>query len=157
MKRKILVTVIGFFALASMAMAQARFDDALFAAARKALPAAVSTNDISRALVSGIWHSNKTAVAIGLTNSAVPLAFVFLKQPDGTYLSVDASIGLGLGIIGIAGASSYERLELTPSRWLYPENGTLQLMMRTRAWRSGQRYTVEKVVLITPDGKIGTN
>jgi hypothetical protein len=127
----------------------------LFGVARKALPRSISTNEISRALDSGLWNSNRTAVVICLTNSTAPTVFVFLQQSGGKYLAVDVSIeGLGLGQIGIAPRSAYERLELTPMRWLDREDGMFMVLMRTRAWKAGQRYTVSKPLLIRQDGTI---
>jgi len=155
MRRTTLITVIGMLTLACVALAQPRPDAALFAAARKAFPRSISTNEISRALDTGLWNSNRTAVAICLTNSKASTVFVFLKHTDGKYLAVDASIeGLGIWQIGIAPRSAYERLELTPVQWLDREDGMFMVLMRTRAWKAGQRYTVEKPLLIRQDGTI---
>jgi hypothetical protein len=106
-------------------------------------------------LDTGLWNSNRTAVAICLTNSKASTVFVFLKQTGGKYLAVDASIeGLGIWQIGIAPRSAYERLELTPVQWLDREDGMFMVLMRTRAWKAGQRYTVSKPLLIQQDGTI---
>jgi hypothetical protein len=155
MRRTTLITVIGLLTFACVALAQPRPDGTLFAAARKALPKSISTNEISRALDTGLWNSNRTAVAICLTNSKASTVFVFLKQTGGKYLAVDASIeGLGIWQIGIAPRSAYERLELTPVQWLDREDGMFMVLMRTRAWKAGQRYTVSKPLLIQQDGTI---
>jgi hypothetical protein len=154
-KRTILITVIGMLAFACVALAQPRPDATLFAAARKALPQSISTNEISRALDTGLWNSNRTAVAICFTNSKASTVFVFLKQTGGKYLAVDASVeGLGIGLIGIAPRSAYERLELTPVQWLHRDDGMFMVLMRTRAWKAGQRYTVSTPLLIRQDGTI---
>ena len=155
MKRTILATVIGTLAFACAALAQPRPDSTLFAAARKALPQSISTNEISRALDTGLWNSNRTAVAICFTNPKASTVFVFLKQIGGKYSAVDASIeGLGIGLIGIAPRSAYERLELTPVQWLDREDGMFTVLMRTRAWKGGQRYTVSTPLLIRQDGTV---
>ena len=85
-KKSSLLNVVGTFAFATLA--QSRFDAALFAAARKALPASISTNEINQALEAGLWHSNQTAIAIGFTNSIAPTAFIFTKQPGGNFSKV---------------------------------------------------------------------
>ena len=155
MKRTILVTLIGMLACRCIALAQSPPDAALFAAARQALPQGISTNEISRTLDTGLWNSNRTAVAISLASLKAPTAFVFLKQTDGKYLAVDMSIeGLGIGAMGTAGRSAYERLELTPIQWLRRDDGMFMVLMRTRAWKDGQRYTVSKPLLIRQDGTI---
>lgn len=155
MKRTVVVTLIGMLTFGCIALAQSLLDATLFAAARQALPQGTSTNEISRALDAGLWNSNRTAVAISLTNLKAPTAFVFLKQTDGKYLTVDASVeGLGIAAIGSAGRSAYERLELTPIQWLRRDDGMFMVLMRTRAWKAGQRYTVSKPLLIRQDGTI---
>lgn len=155
MRRTILIAVIVLQTWACVAFAQLRPEATLSAAARKALPRSVSTDEISRALDSGLWNSNRTALAISLTNSTAPTVFAFLLQSGGKYLAVNLSIeGLGLGQIGIAPRSAYERLELTPMQWLDRQDGMFMVLMRTRAWKTGQRYTVSKPLLIRQDGTI---
>jgi hypothetical protein len=117
------------------------------------LPSTLSTNDLDKALASGLWNSQKTAIAVSFTNSTS--AWVFLKQGEGGYLPIDVShAGLGLGIIGTAGRAAYERLELMPIRWLDRDDGMFMVLMRTRAWKAGQRHTVSKPVLIRKDGTV---
>jgi hypothetical protein len=153
--RTLVITVLGLLAFASGALAQSRSDAALVAAALKALPRSLSTNEIGGALDAGVWNSNKTAVAICFTNSNTFTAFVFLKQASGRYVAVDVSTeGLGTGFIGSAPRSAYERLELVPIRWLHRDDGMFQLLMRTRAWKAGQRYTVSKPLLFRQDGTV---
>ena len=155
MRRRILIAVISLLTVGCFAAARPGPDTTLFAAARKALPQAISSNEISKALNTGLWNSNRTGVAVCLTNSKASTAFVFLKQTGGDYLAVDISTeGLGIWQIGIAPRSAYERLELTPVRWLARDDGMFMVLMRTRAWKAGQRYTVSKPVLIRQDGTI---
>ena len=160
MHRRTLITLIGLFAFVSVALAQPLLQTDLIAAARRALPASISTNDITKALAAGLWTSNRTAVAIGLTNSTNPNAWVFLSMTSGQFLAVDVSLaGLGISQIGDAPRSAYERLEVTPLQWLprrEPQDTTLMIMMRTRAWRDGQRYQASRVLWIYPDGRVGT-
>ena len=135
--------------------AQSRPVPRLAEVARQALPQNLSSNQINAALDAGLWNSNGTAVAICFTNARTSTVFVFLKQPGGKYLAVDASLeGLGTGQIGSAPRSAYERLELTPAKWLPREDGMVMLLLRTRAWKAGQRYTVSKTLLFRRDGTI---
>ena len=138
-----------------VALSGPRPDTSLVAVAKHALPQSISSNEITVALRVGLWNSNRTAVAVCFTNSNTPTVWVFLKQASGEYLSVDVSLeGLGLGHLGIGGRSAYDRLELTPLQWLHRDDGMFMVLMRTRAWKAGQRYTASKPILIRADGTI---
>ena len=52
------------------------------------------------------------------------------------------------------GNTYMKRFETTPVAWLHRDDGLLGVSMRTRAWRSGQRYTVSEPLLIRPDGTV---
>ncbi len=147
--------IMGAFAQAHPVSAESKTDGELFAYARQSLGEGVSSNDLALALTRGLWNSNRTAVAISVTNSPAPSAWVFLKRSNNGYLAVDLSTdGLGIGLIGNAARSAYERLELVPIEWLPREDGMLMVVMRTRAWKGGQRYTVSKPILIRQDGTL---
>jgi hypothetical protein len=90
MTRHILISSIALFAMAWTACAQPRIDDGLLTSARRALPRDVSTNEMIRALESGLWNSNRTAVAISIPKPKASVLFVFLRQARGDYLAVDA-------------------------------------------------------------------
>jgi hypothetical protein len=140
---------------AAASAGESRIDTALLASAQKAVPSALAKNQLVRALESGLWNSNRTAVAISITEPKASLVFVFISQADGTYLAADAS-GVEGGNFGKLGRprTDYERFETTPTEWLRREDGWLQVRMRTRAWRAGQRYTVSEPLLIKPDGTV---
>jgi hypothetical protein len=80
--------------------------------------------------------------------------FVFLRQPDGTYQTADISkVEAGnFGKLGLLPRTAYERFETTPEEWLRRDDGLFQVRIRTTAWRSGQRYTVNVPLIIKPDG-----
>jgi hypothetical protein len=144
------------FALAAAASAgESRIDVALLAAAQNAMPVEIATNQWTRALESGLWNSNRTAIAVSITQPKASVVFVFLRQTNDTYLAADAS-GVEGGNFGKLGRSrtEYERFETTPVEWLHREDGWFQVRMRTRAWRDGQRYTVSEPLLIKPDGTV---
>ena len=66
------------FALVATASAgESRIDTALLASAQKAVPGEIATNQLVRALESGLWNSNRTAVAVSITQ---PKASV-IEQP----------------------------------------------------------------------------
>jgi hypothetical protein len=154
-KHTIISIVIGVLVFAHGAIAQPVPDTALLSAARKALPQSLSTNAIRKAVHTGLWNSDRTAVAICVTNSMSPIVWVFLKQTNSQYLGVDVSIqGLGTGFLGIAPRSAYERLELTAVSWLPRDDGMFMVLLRTRVWKNGQRYTVSKPLLIQEDGTV---
>lgn len=153
--RVIFSTVLALAFLAITGFAQSRLESALFTAARKALPADLSTNVITKALEVGLWNSNRTAIAISINR--VPKAsviFVFLKERDGTYLASNVSgvEGGNLGVLGIATRNEYDRFETTPMEWLHRDDGRFQVVMRTRAWKAGKRYTVSENLLIAANG-----
>jgi len=144
------------FALVAAASAgESPPDAALLAAAQKAMPRPIAANQLVRALESGLWNSNRTAVAVSITQPKASVVLVFLQQGNGTYLAADAS-GVEGGNFGKLGRprTEYERFETTPVEWLHRENGWFQVRLRTRAWRGGQRYTVSEPLLIKPDGTI---
>ena len=153
MKRTILITLIGLFATVYVALAQPRIDDGLVVAARRALPQVISTNEIVRALGTGLWNSNKTAVAVAIARPKASLLFVFLRQTSGQYLAVDVSgmEGCNFGHLGTARAG-YDRFETTPVQWWHRDDGLFEVQMRTRAWNQGQRYATSQTLVIKPDG-----
>ena len=155
MTRAILINLLGLFATVCVALAQPHVDDGLLIAARKALPQDISTNEIVRALSTGLWNTNRTALAIAIPKPKASVLFVFLRQPGGKYLAVDVSgmEGCNFGYPGTR-REGYDRFETTPVEWLRREDGQLQVRMRTRAWKGRQRYTASGggTCVIKPDG-----
>jgi hypothetical protein len=154
MTRAILIGLVGLIAALCVTVAQPPIDGGLLAAARKALPQEISTNEIARALDTGLWNSNRTAIVIGIPKPKASLVFVFLRQTGAKYLGVACSAveGGNFGKLGIAGRAAYDRFETTPVEWLHRDDGMFQVVMRTRAWKSGKRYTVTEPLIITADG-----
>ncbi len=150
------MALAGLFATVCLGAAQPRIDDALLAAARKALPQDTPSSELVRALGAGTWNSNKTAVAVSIARPKGARIFVFPRQNTGKYLPVDVSgiEGANLGVIGITKRAEYDRVESAPIRWLPREDGLFQILVRTRAWKSGRRYTVSGApAVIRADGK----
>ena len=155
MSRAILTILLALAAAPGARPAEPRADNALLAAAGKALPQGISTNAMAKALREGLWNTNRTAVAVSLPRPKATAVLVFLRQTNGTYLAVDASgvEGGNFGKLG-RGRADYERFETKPVEWLHRDDGLFQVVMRTRAWRSGRRYTVSEPLVIKPDGTV---
>lgn len=147
------VFVLIFTCIASFAQSQA--GSALVASARNALPPDLSTNAITKALDGGLWNSNRTALAISINRFPKPsVIYVFLRQTNGLFLASDVSgvEGGNFGVLGISGRNGYDRFETTPVEWLHRDDGRFQVVMRTRAWKAGRRYTVSEKLLIAANG-----
>ena len=135
--------------------AQPQNEPTLQDAARNALPKEISTSEIVRAVNDGVWNSSRTAVAISINMASKPsILFVFLKLDSGRYKAADVSgvEAASLGVLGMSKKADYDRVETTPIEWLPRDDGRFQLVMRTRAWKAGQRYTVSERLLITSGG-----
>lgn len=148
-------TLLVLLVTSVVTFAQTRIDPSLLSAARKALPVDVSTNDVAKALDGGLWNSNRTALAVSISRVPKPsIIFVFLKQSSGHYLAGDVSSveGGNFGVLGMSGRGAYDRFETTPVEWLHRDDGRFQVVMRTRAWKAGRRYTVSEKLLISADG-----
>src|ERR1035441_2891710 len=139
-------TLILFALIATASAGDSRIDAALLAAAQKAMPREIATNELVSVLQAGLWNSNQTAIAVSIPKPKASVIFVFLRQTNATYFAVDAS-GVedgNFGKLGLAGRAGYDRFETTPTRSLHREDGRFQVVMRTRAWKAGKRYTVSE-------------
>lgn len=153
MFRAALILVFAFAVTASAG--EMHIEAALLATAQKAVSGKVTTNQLATALESGLWNSNRTALAISIPQPKMSAIWVFIRQTNATYLTVDASgvEGCNFGVLGRPRAY-YERFETVPVKWLYREDGRFQVVMRTRAWRGGRRYTVSEPLLISREGVV---
>jgi hypothetical protein len=154
MTRSPFIVFLALVTSARVAFGQPSTNQNLIAAACKALAADVSTNNIVKALGKGLWNSNRTAIAISINRVPKPsLIFVFLKQSNGQYLAGNVSdVESGnFGVLGF-GRADYQRFETTPVEWLHRDDGRFWVVMRTRAWKAGRRYTVSERLLIDRDG-----
>jgi hypothetical protein len=156
MKSVVPLILFTMFVTAGAMAAEARVTETLLASARNVVPQDITTNELLRVLQAGLWNSNRTAVAVSFPRQNASVIFVFLQQTNGTYLAVNASgvEGGNLGVLGSRGRKDYDRFETTPVKWLYRDDGRFQVVMRTRAWRSGRRYTVSEPLLISPNGTV---
>lgn len=143
------VCLLGAFA-ASAAVDKPEFEPALRAAIQKA---AVPEAESTRAMKAALWNTNRTAVAVSMSRPAAAMIFVFIRQRDGSFLTVDISAveSGNFGKLG-RGRKEYTRFETVPIEWLPRERGYLQVVVRTTAWAGRQRYTVSEPLVIQPDG-----
>jgi hypothetical protein len=149
------VMIAQLFVLCSSASAQQDFSDDLFSAARPIVPVEIENSELSAALEAGLWNPERSAVAMVIPRAEASLILVLLRRPDGSFLATDASRVEG-GNFGVLGRprTDYERFETQPVEWRQRDDGRFQVVMRTRAWRMGQRYTVAEALLIDPDGTV---
>ena len=136
--------------VATAADTTAGFERTLAAALKKA---DVTDAEISQAAGKALWNTNKTAVALAVPRPKATRVLVFLRQPSGSFLTVDVS-AVESGNFGKLGRSrsEYTRFETAPIRWLPRDDGFFQVVMRTRAWAGRQRYTVSEPLVIKADG-----
>src|SRR4051812_48186099 len=108
--------------LATASAGELKIDAGLLAAAQNAMPGEFATNQWARALESGLWNSDGTALAVSIARPKASVVFVFLRQTNGTYFANDVS-GVEVGNFGKFGRprTDYERFETTPVEWLHRE------------------------------------
>lgn len=154
MTRFMFFVCFGLAVSGSPAFGEPSVDDALFAASRKSLPSDLSTSEIARVLSVGLWNPEKTAVAVSFARPEASLVLVFIRRGPDKYQAVDVSgvEGGNFGKLGIGGRKGYERFETTPVRWMHRDDGLYYVEIRTRAWKSGRRYTVSEPMLISTNG-----
>lgn len=139
--------------LPAPASSQPADDEALLTAARAILPSDLSEGEIRSALATGLWHDDPSAVAISVPRQNEYLTFVFRRQPDGAFSAEDVSWAANT-VFGVWGfrREEIERFETTPIGWRPGSGGNLLLVIQTRGWRAGQRYTGSDIYLVFPDG-----
>ena len=102
-----------------------------------------------------LWNADRSAAAASMPAATGAGLFVFLRQDDGSFRSIDASRveDANLGKLGRA-RSEFERIETRPVRWLPRSGGLFRITVQTRAWRQGRRETVEELLVLRPDGTV---
>jgi len=155
MPRALLALLFALFTETGTGAVEPPMEGTLLFAARNALPQGTSANELSKVLKTGLWNTNRTALAVSLPRPNGSVVLVFLRRAQGSYLSVNAS-GVEGGNFGKLGRdrADYERFETTPVEWRHRNDGLFQVVMRTRAWRAGRRFTVSEPLIIKPDGTV---
>lgn len=100
-----------------------------------------------------LWNSDQSAAVIAIPGATGTRVIAYLRRQDGTFLEVDVSAAEG-GNLGKLGQRpmEYDRFETKPIAWLPRQDGRLQVIIQTRAWRAGHRVTVSEPLLIRTDG-----
>ena len=155
MNKRSVIVLVPLLALFSATQAQQDLSSSLLAVARSVAPVEVEDSELAAAIESGLWNPDRSAIATVIPRSEASVILVYLRQSDGSFLATDAS-GVESGNFGFFGRprSDYERFETEPIEWRQRDDGRFQVVMRTRAWRMGQRYTVAEPLLIDPDGTV---
>jgi len=136
--------------------AEPPLDPAVGVALRKVMSADVAEQEWLGCLQAGLWNPELTAMAMSVPRAAGSLLFVFIRQEDGSYIGVDVGKVevMNLGKLGTVVRKDYDRCETVPTEWLPREDGRSQVVLRTRAWRAGKRYTVSERLVIEADGVV---
>jgi hypothetical protein len=137
------------------AFPEAPLDDALILAARDVVPLEMAHHEMMALLKWGVWDGDRTAFAVAFRRGKGTAVVVFSRRGDGTYRAVDVS-DVEPGNLGKLGSHGqvYERVETEPMDVSRRADGSLVILVRTRAWRGGRRYAVTEPVLIEPDGEV---
>jgi hypothetical protein len=129
---------------------------ALLAAALTVMPAGTVRAEVEAALAGGLWRQDLAAVAVTLPREDETLAYVFVRQADGSFAATDATRVISFAAFGYFGwpAEEYERFEIQPLGWEMREGGASMLRTQTQAWRQGQRYTTGDIFFVGPDASV---
>ena len=113
-----------------------------------------SIKDIKQSLMRGSWNADKSAIAVTLYKPKKTVVFIFIQQDEKKYKAVDISqIEDGnLGKLGMARRMEYSKIETIPTEWRNRDDSSYQVVLRTRVWKDGQRYTVYEELIITANG-----
>ena len=106
-------------------------------------------------LDNALWNADKTAAVTTTPGASGTRLIAYLRQHDGAFLEIDLSAVEG-GNFGKLGRRrvEYDRFETKPIKWVPRQDGLFQVKIQTRAWLSGQRYTVSESLVFRPDGTV---
>lgn len=140
------IAVLLYFACRAMGADNPPFEAALRSAG-------VTNQEIPKAVSSSLWNPEKSAAAVSIHRPSGSLVLLLLRQPDGHFRAIDLS-AVEDGNFGKLGSRriTYDKFETEPVEWMARDDGMFQVSIRTRAWRSGQRYTVYEPQIVRPDG-----
>jgi hypothetical protein len=128
----------------------------LHAAALAVMPQGTDQAEVVAALAAGLWRQDRAAVAVTLPRETETLAYVFVRQADGSFAATDATRVISRAAFGYFGwpAEEYERFEIQPLGWQMREGGQSLLRTQVQAWRQGQRYTAGDIFFVGPDATV---
>lgn len=126
----------------------------LMSAARGAFSEDISSTSIADALAQSTWNTERTATAAAITAQGQSQVVAFLLREDGAYQAIDVSRVERANLMKLQQDPNFDRVESRPIGWIEREDELYQIEIQTRAWRSGQRFTVSEKLLIEPNGKV---
>jgi hypothetical protein len=155
MKKLLIVIAITASILPTTMADESKINDKLMAAARHALSSTMDKKALDTMILGGLWNTNKTALVASHHKSGGSVVYIFIRQASGDFLPVDVS-RVEEGNFGRLGfrRTHYHRFETVPTEWSKRDDSKLQVWIRTRAWKNGQRFTVAEPVLVASDGTI---
>ena len=151
--RKILLSIAAL--AAGTALGEPPVEEALVTSARSVMPGDLGDSEVRAMLESGVWREEPRAVALSIPRGAEYMTFVFRRQADGSYSAADASwvANTAFGFWGFP-RDEIERFETEPLSWHLNDDGHLHVLIQTKGWREGQRYTARGYFLVAPDGTV---
>lgn len=146
MLRKLIQVALVLVASAAIASDKTQIHSALRVAG-------LSQEELARASNALLPNRDKTAVVVAVHRQQRSLVLILLRQSGGAYRAVDVS-AVEDGNFGKLGfpRSHYDRFETQPVEWRARKDGLLQVVIRTRAWQSGRRYTTSEALILRLDG-----
>lgn len=150
--RIIMITLIVFYLAALLGDKKS---DNLMDVAYKTLKKKVEKAKVEKAVKKGFWNGEKDAVVVTIFIKKASINYVFIIKEGGAIFPIDISnVESGnLGKIGWA-RNEYEKVETEPVNWIKRKDRLLQINMRTRAWKDGQRHTVYEKLILDRKGKV---
>lgn len=115
--------------------------------------AGATAEETTRGLKGALANHDQSAIAVVVPRPKQSLVLVLLRQADGSFNAVDVSLveGGNFGKLGFP-RTHYDRFETQAVEWLPRTDGWFQIVFRTRAWKSGQRYTTSEPLAIDSAG-----
>lgn len=106
-------------------------------------------------LEGGVWDESKTVFAYASPEGREQGIFAFVRVDEATFKAVDLT-KVGSGLFSKLGqpSSYYDSFTLKPLEWQETPQGHFLLTVQLRAWRNGQRYTVEGPVIVGRDASV---
>jgi hypothetical protein len=119
------------------------------------VPHRVSAASLALGLKAVLRHPNGHDLAAGFRGDNGSFVVVFLRQANGTYLSVDVSQVERVNIGAIGPDRVYRDTETAPVEWMLRDSDdAVQVRLRTTTWDvAGRRYRGTEPLIITRDGR----
>ena len=138
--------------------AQSRLSTEIFPILRNEFPH-LASNEIAGAVGAALWNSNRTAVALSLTNALTngTATRIFVLVDTGSAISVvGADVQADhLHRLAFPQGSAYDRAETAPVRWIPWPTGEFLVIVRTRIWKGSEAiYSIEAPLVVDRKGRL---